>query len=131
MPIEYRQFITRQMLKDEPDTLFVFGDNMMGLGYGGQAKEMRDEPNSIGIPTKHSPSMAANAFFDDGDECYKGASPVIAYRFGLLAGHLHKGGKVVFPEAGIGTGLADLEHKSPRIWALIQSLHQELTEIKP
>jgi len=29
MPIEYRPFITRQMLKDEPETFFVFGDNIL------------------------------------------------------------------------------------------------------
>jgi len=130
MPIEYRQFITRQMLQDEPNTTFVFGDNMLGLGYGGQAKEMRGEPNVIGIPTKYKPSMAADAFFDDSDECFNTAAFSIRECFHYLAHRLRNGGKVVFPEAGIGTGLADLENKAPRIWALIQSLHQQLTEIK-
>lgn len=130
MPLEYRQFITRQMLKDEPQTLFVFGDNMMGLGYGGQAAEMRGEPNAVGIPTKHSPATTAKAFFDDSDECFNQVLYTINYRFGILADYLKRGGKVVFPEAGIGTGLADLELKAPRIWALIQALHQQLTEIK-
>ncbi len=128
MPIEYREYITRQMLKDEPETLFVFGDNMLRLGYGGQAKEMRGEPNAMGIPTKWKPSMNADAFFDDSDECYHDVAGIIAYYFGLLTGHLKRGGKVVFPAAGIGTGLADLEIKAPRIWQLIQNLQQELEE---
>ncbi|KKL05458.1 hypothetical protein LCGC14_2605850, partial [marine sediment metagenome] len=55
--IEYRDHITRQMLRDEPDTLFVFGDNMQRRGLGGQAFAMRGEPNAVGIPTKIFPSM--------------------------------------------------------------------------
>lgn len=129
MPIEYRPFITRQMLQDEPDTVFVFGDNMLGLGYGGQAKEMRGESNAVGIPTKYKPSMKADAFFDDSDACYDAVAPFIEQTFMGLTYCLKSGRKVVFPEAGIGTGLADLENKAPRIWALIQSLHLKLTEI--
>jgi len=130
MPIEYRQMITRQMLKDEPNTLFVFGDNMLRLGYGGQAKEMRGEPNAFGIPTKYKPSMKPHAFFDDSNDCYDRVTPHIRWRFGILANILKVGGKVVFPQTGIGTGLADLERRAPRIWTLIQALHQQLMEIK-
>jgi len=131
MPSEYRPFITRQMLKDEPETFFVFGDNILGLGYGGQAKEMRGEPNAFGIPTKYKSSMKSDAFFDDSDACYDAVSPIIKFRFNVLFNLLRSGRKtVVFPQAGIGTGLADLERKAPRIWALIQALHHELTKIK-
>jgi len=37
MPIEYRKLITRPMLQQAPETLFVFGDNMLRKGLGGQA----------------------------------------------------------------------------------------------
>lgn len=33
--------ITRQFVRDNPQYLFLFGDNLIGKGFGGQAKEMR------------------------------------------------------------------------------------------
>lgn len=65
--IEYRKFITRQMLRDEPEKLFVFGDNFGRVGFGGQAKEMRGEPNAVGVLTKRFPSMVHAAFLTDDD----------------------------------------------------------------
>jgi hypothetical protein len=44
--------ITREMVRADPSTVFVFGDNMARNGLAGQAKEMRGEPNAIGVPTK-------------------------------------------------------------------------------
>jgi hypothetical protein len=130
MPIERRKHITRQMLRDEPNTLFVFGDNLAEYGLGGQAKEMRGEPNAVGIPTKRAPTMKANAFFDNSDACLAAVKPTILARFSLLDYHLSKGGTVVFPEAGIGSGLADLATKSPKIWNLIQTEISHLENIK-
>jgi len=56
MGIRTEKHITRQMLRAEPGTLWVFGDNLQRKGLGGQAKEMRGEPNAIGIPTKKGSS---------------------------------------------------------------------------
>lgn len=67
--IEFRTFIHREDLQGEPETLFVFGDNMMRKGLGGQAAAMRGEPNAVGIPTKELPSMANNAFLSEADPC--------------------------------------------------------------
>lgn len=128
MPIERRDQITRQMLRDEPKTLFVFGDNMQGRGLGGQAKEMRGEPNAVGIPTKYSPSMAVSAFFDDSIACFDAVMPTIINRIEIIAKHLESGGNVVFPTAGIGTGLAELEKRAPQIWMSIQLLIETLEQ---
>lgn len=129
MPIERRYLITRQMLRDEPKALFVFGDNIEERGLGGQAREMRGEPNAIGIPTKWKPDMSEQSFFRD--EHFDAVVDIISARFGLLEYHLLNGAKVVFPEAGIGTGLADLSSKSPKIWALIQAHIHRLAKIVP
>ncbi len=67
MPIIREPRITRQMVREHPDRLFVFGDNLARVGYGGQAREMRDEPNAVGIPTKKLPTMTEGAFFSDAD----------------------------------------------------------------
>jgi hypothetical protein len=39
--------ITRAMVKADRASLFVFGDNMEGRGFGGQAAAMRGELNTI------------------------------------------------------------------------------------
>ncbi len=39
--VEHCKFITRGMLKAAPEKLFVFGDNMIRKGYGGDQKRVR------------------------------------------------------------------------------------------
>ena len=121
--IEYREHITRAMLRAEPGVLFVFGDNLQRRGYGGQAKEMRGEPNAVGIPTKAWPSMTETAFFND-DDLKLWAQESAPYRERLI----EHGGKVVWPKDGIGTGLAQLQERAPAIWRAIERLRLALEE---
>lgn len=123
MTIEYRERINRQDLIDEPEKLFVFGDNIERKGFGGQASVMRGEANAVGIPTKWSPTMRPEAFFIDGDvfEFMKSA----ARDFRRLIIHSKKG-VVVWPKDGVGTGLAQLEQRAPLIWGLIEALRKGL-----
>lgn len=119
--IEYRDFITREMLQAEPDVLFVFGDNFERRGLGGQAKAMRGEPNSVGIPTKRAPTMMARGFLKNQDFLeWISRSEVDVLRL------LHHKGKIVWPKAGIGTGLARLLKNAPLIWAEIELIRIEL-----
>lgn len=106
------------MLRSEPGTLFVFGDNMVHRGFGGQAKEMRGEPNAVGIPTKLLPGMGSTDFFRDED--YERAKPKIDAAFVKLFAHAANGGEIVWPKDGIGTGLAELSNRAPKIWKLIE-----------
>ncbi len=124
MSYSERKHITREMMRAEPDTLFVFGDNMKERGLGGQAAEMRGEPNAVGIPTKWSPSMYAKAFFSNGD--LPAVEALIRARFQRLSNHLKFGGDVVWPADGIGTGLAELPKRAPAIWQLIESGRRDL-----
>ena len=124
MPIEVRAWITREDLRDEPDTLFVFGDNMLREGKGGQAREMRGEPNAVGIPTQHAPGSSEDAYFTDADlEDVKGA---IDEAFRRLNAHLAAGGHIVWPEKGVGTGLAQLPQRAPAIHAYIEEARKAL-----
>jgi hypothetical protein len=59
--------ITRQRVRENLDTIFIFGDNLQEKGFGGQAREMRGEPNAIGIPTKNAPDLRESSFFSDQD----------------------------------------------------------------
>lgn len=121
--VEYRDLVTRDMLRREPETLFVFGDNLERRGYGGQAAEMRGEPNAVGIPTKRAPRADEEAFLRDTDAClaqWRWASRTDVRR---LRAHP---GKIVWPAAGIGTGRAQLQARAPRVWDEIERLRESL-----
>lgn len=122
--IEYRKRITRAMVQSEPDTLFVFGDNFVRKGFGGQAKEMRGEPNAVGICTKRYPSMRQNAFLSNDDYKEWRAKTIPAYR--KLLAHKAAGGRIVWPADGIGSGLARLQECAPRIATAIEVIEADL-----
>ena len=64
--VEDRNY-TPLMLRDKPEKIYVFGDNMKRYGKRGQAV-IRDEPNAFGVATKRHPSMYDWAFFSDKDD---------------------------------------------------------------
>lgn len=119
--IIYKKVITRTFVRWNTDALFVFGDNMVRRGLGGQASVMRGEPNSVGIPTKWKPSMATGAFFCDGD--LPTVSIAIEVAFHRLETHE---GDIYWPADGIGTGMARLKQCAPGIWNYIDSKRQML-----
>jgi hypothetical protein len=50
-----KQWYTKEEIQCNPDKIYVFGDNEVRKGNGGQAKACRGEPNTIGIRTKALP----------------------------------------------------------------------------
>jgi hypothetical protein len=126
MPIEYRTWISRRDARENLDVLFVFGDNFAQSGLGGQAKELRGEPNAVGIPTKRSPTWAEDAFLTDADleEWRAKAAPA----FDRIKAHSQSGGLVVWPMSGIGTGLAELPKRAP---AIMEAIRNWMCEIDP
>jgi len=126
--VRAQRWITREDLRTSPNTLYVFGDNMERRGLGGQAREMRGERNAVGIPTKWSPHRGESAFFRDSDlEAVRGH---IDGAFAVLSAHLKKGEDVVFPSDGIGTGLAHLPRRAPKIYAHILAKLAALGEMR-
>lgn len=115
MPIEFKDFITRKEIrKNIAHHVYVFGDNLERKGFGGQAKHMRGEPNTVGIPTKKSPYR----YFTDED--YEDVIDIITVQFDMIDMYSRSGFIVVIPKAGIGTGKAKLAEKAPKIWKLIK-----------
>src|SRR5437868_5063046 len=60
-------------IKKHQDCLFIFGDNDIKKGCGGQAI-IRYEDNTSGIPTKKLPSSNENDFYSDNEyteNCFK------------------------------------------------------------
>ena len=56
------EFITREFLQKNPNSVFVFGDNLIRQGYGGAAK-LRDMTNSYGFITKKLPDNRDESFY--------------------------------------------------------------------
>lgn len=117
----YRQkFITRQDVRDRRSAVFVFGDNMARKGFGGQAKAMRGEPNAVGIPTKWDPSTRAAAYFSDDDLSHREVRSAIDAGFDKLKLLMRDGLDIVIPADGLGTGLAELPKRAPKLNAYIE-----------
>lgn len=114
------KFYNEEFCLKNKDALIVFGDNLIRKGKAGQAA-IRDCKNAYGIPTKRLPSMNPDAFFSDKLE-----------EINIVQEHLdfllkeHKNGRVIYlPTDGIGTGLARLSSKSPKINEMIQSFFKK------
>lgn len=71
--------IYRADLAMNPKVLYVFGDNLERKGFGGQAYEMRGEPNAFGIATKR----LASHYFPD-SYFFWWSRRRLGYRYGRL-----------------------------------------------
>lgn len=112
------------MLRKHPNDLFVFGDNYQRKGLGGQAAEMRGEPNAVGVITKWLPQRTPTSYFSDRD--FKIIIPVLVTDIQTLFDHAANGGQIVWPLDGIGTGLAQLPIRAPKIFDFIESCREVL-----
>lgn len=54
--------ITKEYLREHPNHVFVFGDNLLRQGRGGAAA-LRDEPNTYGFITKKAPNNQDESFY--------------------------------------------------------------------
>ena len=122
--VRYEEFISRETVRSQPINVFVFGDNVQRRGTGGQAGEMRGEPNALGIVTKFDPGRGVYSYLSDA--AYEQWYPVFRSDIQALRVVLHCGIEVVFPARGIGTGLADVAGRSPRCW---DTMFRELSEL--
>ena len=118
--------ITRKYVRNNPQYLFLFGDNLIKNGYGGQAGAMRGEPNCIGIPTKRKPDMNPSSFFSD--DIYEEIISIYEHLFERIKEEYVKGKyeAIVIPSEGLGTGLARLNKYAPKIYEYLQNKLKEL-----
>lgn len=108
------------------DRVYAFGDNLQRRGYGGQARELRGEPNAVGVPTKRAPTTMPADYFTDADLSNPVVVGAIDAAFALLAAALAEGKDVVIPADGLGTGLAELPARAPLVYAYIERKIGEL-----
>lgn len=117
----FKGWWTLNDIKNNRDHLFIFGDNDIGRGKGGQAI-IRDEPNAFGIPTKKYPSNAKNSFYTD--EEYKTNKIKIRDALHSILKEFMSNDKyttLTLPEDGLGTGLAQLPIKAPKTYKFLEN----------
>lgn len=113
------EFFSEELLRSNPEKIFVFGDNLARQGRGGQAV-IRFEPNAFGIATKRYPSLRDYAFFDDKEEEFAVVEDDLL-RLLTIARSPSKP-TIVFPAQGIGTGLANMRTRSPLLFKHLNKL---------
>lgn len=114
----FQKVIRRDDLRYNSGVLYLFGDNEARVGLGGLARECRGEPNAVGIATKRRPGLAEADFWSDDD--FEACSRIVSADFERAFACIRKGGVVVCPMGGLGTGLAQLPRRAPRILAHIR-----------
>jgi len=120
------KWITRSFVRAHRDHIFLFGDNLARRGFGGQAAQMRAEPNAIGIPTKRLPSNTEEAFFIDAEfEQNKAAIDRAFERIAPMSSTLEQ--VIVIPSDGLGTGRAQLENRAPLTFTYLQKRLRDLS----
>lgn len=135
-----QRWIFRQDLVNNRNVLYLFGDNTQRTGLGGQAAEMRDEPNAFGIATKFFPYNTINSFFyDDDPKCKEIIDddfrklenllyPKDQFNYPILgAEHPYAYDAIVIPMDGIGTGLSNMQATAPK---LLEYINQRLEALK-
>lgn len=119
MVVIRQKWIKREDLQNNRDVLYLFGDNFLQKGFGGQAAEMRGEVNAFGIATKKDPNHIETSYFTDeefdSNKAYIDNS--LKSLSNILSLEIYKA--VVIPLDGLGTGLADLPNKAPKTYAYL------------
>lgn len=111
--IQKEWFSLKQCLEN-PNKLYVFGDNMIRRGKGGQAS-IRDAKNSIGLATKRLPSMSMDSFFSDREDEFC----IVEEDIDKILSEMQKDLRydtLVLPFDGLGTGLSQMPEKSPELF---------------
>ena len=114
--ITYVERYAPEDLRGDRGRVYVFGDNAMREGTGGQAV-IRHEPNAYGVVTKFVPGTDDRDYVSD--DRFEEYARIL---FGDLQGlnHLVRHGiGIVFPRDGIGTGLAAMGTRAPRCWRFL------------
>jgi len=128
MTVLRQAWIVRRDLRAHPDWLYLYGDNEARVGHGGQAAFCRGEPNAVGVATKRAPRHTMESYWTDAD--FERVKPIIDRDLAPAFAHVAAGGTVVVPADGLGTGMAQLPQRAPRILRYIEDKLTELAELE-
>lgn len=113
-------------LRDNPDHIFLFGDNQARKGKKGQA-QIRGMKNAMGVRTKRIPSTTPSSFL--ADKNYQSNLKMMKEDFLMAIEAVPKGGTLVFPKDGLGTGLAELPQRAPKTYLWLKEFSEMLTSL--
>jgi hypothetical protein len=117
VPVLFQKVIKRSDLMRNPAVLYVFGDNATRRGRKGQALEMRYEGNGVGVRTKYSPY---SHFIEQAGSTIA-QKRMIDEDMKPLFDLVKRGGIVVWPTDGVGTGEADLPRCAPTTFEYLEA----------
>jgi len=106
------EWYTIGMLSANPKKLYVFGDNTIRAGRGGQAV-IRDCFNAVGVATKRLPSVGDSSYYADTQSDYKALTNDLFNLSKVMTSPEFQGWTIVFPKDGLGTGLSEMPQRSP------------------
>lgn len=109
----------RNDVLSNPSKVFIFGDNNLRYGKGGQAI-IRDIPNTLGIRTKRAPNNNVSSFYNDDD--YDDNISKIKEDIENIKIVEESGRIIVFSNGGYGTGLARLSTKAPKTFEYLNTI---------
>ena len=133
--------IYREDLQANRRILYVFGDNLQRQGFGGQAAEMRGEPNAFGFATKRAITHGNDSdyFFDHQADVKRILREEMDNLQSALCVRSLFPGKdtielkyqaVVIPYDGIGTGLSRMREFAPRYLKWIENDLKDLSNFE-
>ena len=103
MKIKEEIQITAEYLRENPNHIFVFGDNVGRKGYGGAAA-LRDEANTYGFITMK------NIFEDNTDYTPEEYIPMFLDEAQKLRNHIQDNPGKTFLISKVGAGIANRNH---------------------
>lgn len=124
-PVRTQKVYTREGVEADPDSVYLFGDNLADARKGYIPKltqaVIRGLKNAIGIPTKRDRGIKPFAYFTEADlEEFKDYVDTAIHKA------IATGKPIVIPEDGIGTGAAELATRAP---ALAEYLNKALADL--
>ncbi|BCS83105.1 hypothetical protein QLL95_gp1018 [Cotonvirus japonicus] len=124
--IIFKGFWNVEDVEINPKALFLYGDNNVKIGKGGQAI-IRDLPNTFGIPTKKYPSNHSSSFYTDKE--FQQNAENITNAINSIIMLSNKYDYVVLPENGFGTGLSELPQRAPKTYKYLSDQIKNLINI--
>ena len=110
-------FFKPELCRADLTKLYIYGDNLKRTGMAGQAC-IRECSNAWGIATKVAPDRRDTSYFSDLYPAHRAALIADLRQLqAFLRDNPCEYTHVVFPAAGLGTGLSQLPKRAPKLYA--------------